>query len=207
MILQIQPGLAGAILSTRKTIPSMFRWNSAFQQYRERGTQGATSPLWISVSVSLAFDKWDGRRWRREGNVLKQKWEGGWKRGILGLDVMHASVCVHCVAQVSGFYLSEGKHWGMHTSGQMQILRPRCKSHHVLQSTCVYVSDRDKVRCSMCLWVNMWEYFIVLPKKNGVATLWCPWLFFAQLSFVLCMKSKVIETTTLSAKSDVTQVI
>lgn len=35
--------------------------------------------------------------------------EGGWKRGILWLDVMHGSVCVHCVAQVSGFYLSEGR--------------------------------------------------------------------------------------------------
>lgn len=116
----------------QKTIPNMFRWNSAFQQYRECSTRGASSPLWISVSVSLAFDKWDGRRWRRKGNVLKQKWEGGWKRGILWLDVMHASVCVHCVVQVSGFYLSEGKHWGMHTSGQMQILRPRCKSYHVL---------------------------------------------------------------------------
>lgn len=40
---------------------------------------------------------------------MKQKREGGWKRGILWLDVMHASVCVRCVAQVSGFYLSEGR--------------------------------------------------------------------------------------------------
>lgn len=131
----------------QKSIPNMFRWNSASQQYRESGTQGATSPLWISVSVSLAFDKWDGRRWRRKGNVFRPKWEGGWKRGILWLDVMHATVCVHCAVQVSGFYLSEGKQWGMHTSGQMQTLRPCCKSYHVLQSTCKSVSVKDKERC------------------------------------------------------------
>lgn len=44
-------------------------------------------------------------------------------------------------------------------------------------------------------------------SSNGEATLWHSWVFFTPLSSVFYMKSKVIETTTLSAKSDVTQVI
>lgn len=110
---QTQPGWGNFI--RRKTIPNIFQWNSASQQSGDSCAEGATSPLWISVSVSLAFDKWNGRRWRRKGNVFRQKREGGWKRGILWLDVIHASVCVQCVLQVIGFYLSEGRHWGIHT--------------------------------------------------------------------------------------------
>lgn len=173
----IQPSQTGATLFTRKLFQTCSVGILLFSRTGICGTQGAISPLWISVSVSLAFDKWNGKRWRRKENVLKQKWEGGWKRGILWLDVMHASVYVHCVVQVSGFYLSEGRHWGMHTSGQMRILRPRCKSYHVLQSTCVCFWHRQ--RETLCVFVAVHCAFKEKKKEfsDGISSFTHPFFF------------------------------
>lgn len=151
----------------QKTIPNTLRWNSAFQHYREcRNTGSDFSPLDFCLCF---FSLWQ-MRWEKteeEGGCfeaeMRRRME---KRDSLAWCNACQCVCVRRAAQVSGFYLSEGKHWGMHTSGQMQILRPGCKSYRVLQSTCVYVSDRDKGRCSASLRLRMWEYFIVRSKTK-----------------------------------------
>lgn len=164
---KIKSCLTGATLSSRKLFQTRSDGIQLFSTTGNAETLGATSPHWISVSVSLAFDKWDGRRRRRKGNVLKQKWEGGWKRGILWLDVMHASVSVCTVQHRSVVFIFlrasiEGcTHLDKCRSSALVVNHSVFCRVHVC--TCLTETKRDALRL---LRLRTWEYFIVRSKAK-----------------------------------------
>lgn len=76
---------------------------------------------------------------------------------------MHASVCVRCVVQVSGFYLSEGRctHLDKCRSSTLAVNHIMfCKVH-------VRMCLRETKRDAESVWgVRMWEYVMVLSKAE-----------------------------------------
>lgn len=146
-----KPSLIWSILSTGRLFQTSLDGILVFRI----AVHYTVSNFQISVFVSLAFDKWDGGRWRRRGNVSRLKREGVCKR-ILWLDVMHASICVHSVAQVSGFYLSKGRHWGIHTSGQMQMLAVNHNLYSKVNACmCLTETKRDALWGCGCAYGNI----------------------------------------------------